>query len=342
MKLRLHDKIALAALRLRACAGVLHRRLKPTYSLHYLELYSDAQAKADLSAGLEAGSIDTRFMYNDAWGGQAQEQDYPYRRQGKEAAAHLLASAPWPKAAARTFILLGAGTGEMEAPFVKRGLERWNHSQVTFVDISRFQLRSAIGELATMTSPQQTIEAIAIRADFAQLASVLTLPDVSTHLTRSGGPATYLLLGQTFANVREGQFVDSLFSVMRPGDLFVFDLELIRLEDGTEQELEPIRAHYASPNILKVVVRPLNRPANDDFQDLSVVVENAGTHSTIPGTLSIVTTCERDGRRAEIACSNRYDEAELLRFMAIKGFGLLAASASPENRFFKCLAFRKN
>jgi len=187
----------------------------------------------------------------------------------------------------------------------------------------------------------------------------------------SGKNVAWFILGGTIGNINEEEFIQSIRREARAGDLFIIGAETVGAETR-ETMRDLLVSKYKNTAVRNFVMAPL-RAAWHDLQiggDISrafdkilvdVTVGKENIHSAVPRAatveLSVMSSAKgfaafmhrvmgaprlqesKDNRKIVLLTSTRYDEIELVRFVARRGFQLQETVTSPLNSLYKQFVF---
>jgi len=197
---------------------------------HIYTIVSDNDKDMGILDGLKKRFIDQKFCYiNDAanlyYAGYQKHDKIVKEEKNKiiPAAINYLEimkkHIPYGKSIA--FISLGCGNGDPEKESIKSLSSSWYDINYFAVDYSREMLELAIKNYEDINCPKQFICADVWSQDFVSII---------TGITETFDSRVFSFLWFTFIALDQLYFIDSIYSILKKGDLFLFDI-LIRKDD---------------------------------------------------------------------------------------------------------------
>ncbi|WP_339745903.1 L-histidine N(alpha)-methyltransferase [uncultured Maricaulis sp.] len=305
--------------------------------------------------------IDQKFLYIEPvsvqkWNRLISCDEYNTYRDCLSALERFTRSEFWidyaKKNSLRNIVDLGVGAGIKDYEIIKSLHEIHDRDAIHFVllDTSFPMLETTILDIRkknndqtyskrTSGVPHANLIIRAIRTDFLHL-------NRCQHLLRAAdSPVAFFMLGCTFSNLSEAQFVRSLLSATKAGDLFVVGVDLY---DSSQKEssIERLKAEYNHSQLYDLASIPINSYLRGHASKLDgsvqVSVEPGVLHSDVRDALTVTISTKINDQLIRLAASSRYMETSLIQFIQEFGFTYRYKQVSPRNPNYVQIAFERN
>lgn len=240
------------------------------------------------------------------------------------------------------FISLGSGDGEIDKHLLFQLITRNNLNVFYPFDISFDLLQKVVNEVATCTWWQDKPKIKAIHGDFLELVNYRRIFD------HDNVPNCFSLLGFTFGNYSEGNFIGKIKEGMRKGDYLLLDARLHDLKlvaKITNEDKEKITANYNNQSANRFVFAALETVTNADYK--SVTFENVPSqhYTDVPNAVNVLVNCK--GVNARFRSDNKpfrkdtislglttlYSFEDLVTWLGNKGFNVIYEKQVDGNGF---------
>lgn len=246
---------------------------------------------------------------------------------------------------------LGPGDGAVDENLLL-GLDRdFDIESYRGLDFSFDLLRRATHRLASARGFRKTFPIQMVCGDFT---------GVESSLARNGdrsGRQLFCLTGFTMGNYREDDLLESIDSLMKPGDYLLLDARLHDAGAITKDRFEAFQAsedvsgHYDIDTVRRFVFGPVEVATTASSDDVEISFEVARSLTVVPNALNLVIYCkgldttlrltgERVRRdRLDLAVTSTYHLPDLLRWFTTTGFDTVWYEDFHDAAFF---LLRKN
>lgn len=246
------------------------------------------------------------------------------------------------------FVSLGSGDGEIDKHLLLHLITRNNLNVYYPFDISFELLQKVVNEVYSCNWWSKRPKIKAIHGDFWELINYRRIFD------HDSVPNFFSLLGFTFGNYSEGNFIGKIKEGMRKGDFLLLDARLhdLKLVDKiNSDDKEKITANYNNQSANKFVFAALETVTSADYK--SVTFENVPTqqYTDVPNAVNIVVNCKGVNARfrsdnkpfkkdtVSLGLTTLYAFEDLTAWLGNKGFHVIYKKQVQGNGF---VLLRKN
>jgi SAM-dependent methyltransferase len=245
-----------------------------------------------------------------------------------------------------TIVDLGVGCGEKTAAILNAIMGFSPNARAIIADTSEAMLRLAFEALDAFRDTPFRI--VPVGLDVVRELEKLRYAGLAFRELDLSGGAAFFMLGCTFANYPEDTTMRAFAGALMSGDLLVLGVECYRISDGQQKSAAAILSIYDAPSYFHYWGNACRRDIGDAQADESKIktrveltVDHPGAEMRVPRSLSVVTRLHDGGDSRVLMVSHRYDECELVRFVASYGFDLVLRSPSPRNPFYRHFVFKR-
>lgn len=296
------------------------------------------------------GKLDQKFLYLDAesvrrWKRLTTGRKYETYEDCLSALELFLGAGYWvqliDKGEIDAVVDLGVGSGQKDQNIIESILLRSTPGSLKFsgIDTSFYMLEATLDELRFLEKENVgRLSAHGFRADFMDLRTIAK--DL-----RAERRTAFFILGNTFANVQETQFMLSMQKTMEHGDLLVIGAEFSDV-GATGETKARTRRQFENEHLYSFAITPIesisHKPSLDETgKVVQIEISEPHAFSDLQKARAVVIRVKAGNRDIIVAHSNRYEEAEFIHFVEHYGFKLREKTPSERNPKYHILAFER-
>ncbi|MEM8946955.1 MAG: L-histidine N(alpha)-methyltransferase, partial [Planctomycetota bacterium] len=288
----------------------------------------------------EHGAIDYKHMYMDPvairkWQAVLEDPTYAVYARCKNVLSRLCRGEYWNELVNRPHVRiveLGVGAGTKDNVIMRSAVEKADKVELVLLDASVAMLEQTADSLDENVLANADIHYV--RGDFYRLTESLR-GIIYNPADPSNKPdqTIYLLLGGTFGNLRERQFIHGLNKVMEVGDLAIIAAECT---DNPDDLSEDLSAMYGGTTVRELAA--LSARLLEPELSLSTIAEaieigevTGEGVSEVPHakTVELSWYSGRFETKVQLVKISRYNESELRDFFESQGFSILRTIKEP-------------
>ena len=321
-----------------------------------LDINTELQIKSLKDQYLHHDEIDQKFLYIDSqsvelWKGVIACGTYTTYNHCKATLETLTGTGYWHELVAESptnkLVDLGVGAGDKDYEILRSFVEHCNEdetvtltlldSSLVMLDVSLFELK----ELATKITVKKrnNISVRAIRGN------MLKLPKYRNLLNHGEGKNIYFLLGGTFSNIGEDDFMKAFTETTEVGDVIVIAAEMYDSADP-DASMESIKKDYKAGEIFEFAKVPVmsHLKARGKHLDLNyggigkpvkIDIKSGKMFSDVDAAKTLVFSIRVSAKPVKVISTSRYDYERLKSFFEQFPFDLKKVVTCPSNKFYK-------